>query len=444
MDSFSKTEDTVNLEDAEFKITSTSTADVYTIYNEKTQQYLLNKGANDFFTTTASNMKIAATTDSNPGTFCICQTGGTRYVVFYNAKMNFNANSTYSAGFAGSYELVLLEKQDQESAGDVIPGYKRVSQITSGKNYLISYIYQDNNKKDHVIILYPENGTSAQTKLVGEKTTRTTPTQCTLTITGIGEGTTTAVVDGMTYSISCEGNEKIRLAAGQSYDLGSSEVTVADSSVAAIETQTVKKDKMSDYNTAVKNSLTTFKEEVNASAQLQDIEFIATADGSAYTLYNPNTKYYLLNSNATTYFTTDKATQNITKVDGQDSFEIQSPTNKGYVYFYNENMGFDRVSSKDGYTDKGDFALEFLEKQSTVSDSDPIPGYKRVSRITSGRKYLIMQFVTNASETNIILLYPQNGIANQTKLYRQVTEEEKNTESFENRKNNSNDRWKDI
>ena len=425
MDSFSKTEDTVNLEDAEFKITSTSTADVYTIYNEKTQQYLLNKGANDFFTTTASNMKIAATTDSNPGTFRICQTGGTKYVVFYNAKMNFNANSTYSAGFAGSYELVLLEKQDQESAGDVIPGYKRVYQITSGKNYLISYIYQDNNKKDHVIILYPENGTSAQTKLVGEKTTRTTPTQYTLTITGIGEGTTTAVVDGMTYSISCEGNEKIRLAAGQSYDLGSSEVTVADSSVAAIETQTVKKDKMSDYNTAVKNSLTTFKEEVNASAQLQDIEFIATADGSAYTLYNPNTKYYLLNSNATTYFTTDKATQNITKVDGQDSFEIQSPTNKGYVYFYNENMGFDRVSSKDGYTDKGDFALEFLEKQSTVSDSDPIPGYKRVSRITSGRKYLITQFVTNGSVTNIILLYPQNGVANQTKLYRQVTEEEK-------------------
>ena len=37
MDSFSKTENTVNLEDAEFKITSTSTADVYTIYNEKTQ-----------------------------------------------------------------------------------------------------------------------------------------------------------------------------------------------------------------------------------------------------------------------------------------------------------------------------------------------------------------------------------------------------------------------
>ena len=229
----------------------------------------------------------------------------------------------------------------------------------------------------------------------------------------------------MTYNIRCEGNEKIRLAAGQSYDLGSSEVTVADSTVAAVETQTVKKDKMSDYNSAVKGSLSTFKEEVNASAQLQDIEFIATTDGNAYILYNPNTKYYLLNSNATTYFTTSKATQNITKVDGEDSFEIQSPTNNGYVYFYNEKMGFDRVSSKDGYTDKGDFALELLEKQSAVSDSDPIPGYKRVSKITSGRKYLITQFITNGSETNIVLLYPQNGIANQTKLYRQVTEEEK-------------------
>ena len=195
--------------------------------------------------------------------------------------------------------------------------------------------------------------------------------------------------------------KKIRLAAGQSYDLGSSEVTVADSTVAAVETQTVKKDKMSDYNSAVKGSLSTFKEEVNASAQLQDIEFIATTDGNAYILYNPNTKYYLLNSNATTYFTTSKATQNITKVDREDSFEIQSPTNNGYVYFYNEKMGFDRVSSKDGYTDKGDFALELLEKQSAVSDSDPIPGYKRVSKITSGRKYLITQFITNGSETNI-------------------------------------------
>lgn len=302
LDSFSQTEDTVKLEDAEFKITSTGTTDVYTVYNEKTKQYLVNTGANNFFTTTSGNMKIAATTGSNPGTFRICQENGKRYVLFYETQMNFNATGDYpTTGSTEGYELVLMEKQDQESTDDVIPGYKRVSRITSEKNYLISYIYRDSDKKDHVLILYPANGTSAQTKLVGERGTRTTPTQCILTITGVGEGITTAVADGMTYNIRCEGNKKIRLAAGQSYDLGSSEVTVADSTVAAVETQTVKKDKMSDYNSAVNGSLSTFKEEVNASAQLQDIEFIATTDGNAYILYNPNTKYYLLNSNATTY-----------------------------------------------------------------------------------------------------------------------------------------------
>ena len=423
LDSFSKTEDTVSLEDAEFKITSTGATDIYTIYNEKTQQYLVNTIASSFFTTTSSNMKIAATANSNPGTFRICQTGGTRFVVFYNAQMNFNANTNYSADFDGSYELVLLEKQDKESADDVIPGYKRVSRITSGKNYLISYIYKADNK-DHVIILYPANGTSAQTKLVGEKTTRITPTQCTLKITGVGEGTTTAVVDGVTYNINCEGNEKIRLATGESCVIGSSEATVADTNIAVAETKTVTKDKVSDYNSAVANDLSTFKTEVNANVQMQDMEFTVKADGDAYTLYNAKTKNYLRNSNAKSYFTTAKARQKITKADGQDSFEIQSIDDNSYVFFYNQNMGFDRVSAKGSFADKGDFALEFLEKQSAVSDSDPIPGYKRVSEITSGKNYLIAQYITKDSKTDIILLYPVNGIENQTKLYRQVKEKE--------------------
>ena len=368
-------------------------------------------------------MKIAATANSNPGTFRICQTGGTRFVVFYNAQMNFNANTNYSADFDGSYELVLLEKQDKESADDVIPGYKRVSRITSGKNYLISYIYKADNK-DHVIILYPANGTSAQTKLVGEKTTRITPTQCTLKITGVGEGTTTAVVDGVTYNINCEGNEKIRLATGESCVIGSSEATVADTNIAVAETKTVTKDKVSDYNSAVANDLSTFKTEVNANVQMQDMEFTVKADGDAYTLYNAKTKNYLRNSNAKSYFTTAKARQKITKADGQDSFEIQSIDDNSYVFFYNQNMGFDRVSAKGSFADKGDFALEFLEKQSAVSDSDPIPGYKRVSEITSGKNYLIAQYITKDSKTDIILLYPVNGIENQTKLYRQVKEKE--------------------
>ena len=85
------------------------------VYNEKTKQYLVNTGANNFFTTTSGNMKIAATTGSNPATLRICQENGKRYVLFYETQMNFNATGDYpTTGSTEGYELVLMEKQDQE------------------------------------------------------------------------------------------------------------------------------------------------------------------------------------------------------------------------------------------------------------------------------------------------------------------------------------------
>lgn len=199
-----KNDISLNLTDAEFTFTSTGTTDIYTIYNEKTKQYLVNTNASSFFAATSINMKVAATADSNPGTFRICQEGGTRYVLFYETQMNFNATSAYpTTGSTQGYELVLLEKQETESADDVIPGYKRVSRITSGKNYLISYIFNKNNK-DHVIVLYPTNGTANQTKLLGDVKKIVTPTQVTVTIKANEIGRTTTVIDGVTYNIVCD------------------------------------------------------------------------------------------------------------------------------------------------------------------------------------------------------------------------------------------------
>lgn len=205
LSSFSEADDTtLDLTDAEFTFTSTGTTDIYTIYNEKTKQYLVNTNASSFFAATSINMKVAATADSNPGTFRICQEGGTRYVLFYETQMNFNATSAYpTTGSTQGYELVLLEKQETESADDVIPGYKRVSRITSGKNYLISYIFNKNNK-DHVIVLYPTNGTANQTKLLGDVKKIVTPTQVTVTIKANEIGRTTTVIDGVTYNIVCD------------------------------------------------------------------------------------------------------------------------------------------------------------------------------------------------------------------------------------------------
>lgn len=205
LSSFSEADDTtLDLTDAEFTFTSTGMTDIYTIYNEKTKQYLVNTNASSFFAATSINMKVVATADSNPGTFRICQEGGTRYVLFYETQMNFNATSAYpTTGSTQGYELVLLEKQETESADDVIPGYKRVSRITSGKNYLISYIFNKNNK-DHVIVLYPTNGTANQTKLLGDVKKIVTPTQVTVTIKANEIGRTTTVIDGVTYNIVCD------------------------------------------------------------------------------------------------------------------------------------------------------------------------------------------------------------------------------------------------
>ena len=137
-------------------------------------------------------------------TFRICKENGERYVIFYYTNMDFNANRLYNASFTdGTYEVVLLEKKDKAEAGDIVPGYQRVSKVTSGKKYLIANIFNKDNK-DHVIVLYPTNGTGNQTKLLGAAEKRITPTEATVTIKANEIGRTTTVIDGVTYNIVCD------------------------------------------------------------------------------------------------------------------------------------------------------------------------------------------------------------------------------------------------
>lgn len=205
LNSFSEADDTtLDLTDAEFTFTSTGTANVYQVYNESKKVYLTNETyAGTFFSSTAVNNMLVTPTDSSD-TFRICKANGERYVIFYSTNMDFNSNGTYNASFtAGSYELALLEKKDSVEAGDIVPGYKRVSSITSGKKYLISYIFSKDNK-DHMIVLYPTNGTANQTKLLGDVKKIVTPTQATVTIKANEIGKTTAVIDGVIYNIVCD------------------------------------------------------------------------------------------------------------------------------------------------------------------------------------------------------------------------------------------------
>ncbi len=96
-----------------------------------------------------------------------------------------------------------MRKKDKAEAGDIVPGYQRVSKVTSGKKYLIANIFNKDNK-DHVIVLYPTNGTGNQTKLLGAAEKRITPTEATVTIKANEIGRTTTVIDGVTYNIVCD------------------------------------------------------------------------------------------------------------------------------------------------------------------------------------------------------------------------------------------------
>lgn len=157
LDSFSSSSNkNIRISDAEFTFTGSGTA--WRIYNESKNVYLTNGNANSFFSSAAEDLKVTPV----DGGFRICKSNGQRYIIFYFPEMNFNANTDYQANYGnGSYELTLLEKKQSSSGDDIVPGYQAATEITSGKKYLIAYQFNGS-----VIVLYPENGTGNQTKLV--------------------------------------------------------------------------------------------------------------------------------------------------------------------------------------------------------------------------------------------------------------------------------------
>lgn len=424
LSSFAADADTsLDFENAEFTVSSVEgQEDIYTIKSEKAGLYLTNvSGAGQFFSTDAGNMKIAKTEGKD--TFRICKADGKRFVILYKKNMDFNSNTGYSDG-DDQYELTLLEKQEKISDDDPVPGYKVVTEVTSGKKYLISYIWTDGS----VIVLYPTNGTANQTKLVSVKDLSVAPKATTVTITGVAEGQTEAVIDGITYKINCKGNPKINMVAGQTqFFEGVQEYSSADANVATIEAGTESRNALFDCEGYSNGNLDGYSETPNWDINMLEAEFTVEKVGDNYTLYSPVEQKYLVNQNATNYFTNEAITQSLTPVenaDGTISFEIRRVSddnlNDRYVYFFYERMAFDAVSAKAGFETRGDFAFEFLEKQDTITNLDPIPGYKRVSEITSGKNYLVTEYYENDTESGIIVLYPRIGITNQSKLYQAV------------------------
>ncbi|MBQ8856672.1 MAG: discoidin domain-containing protein, partial [Lachnospiraceae bacterium] len=229
LDSFSNTVGMADLEDAEIVLTNVE-GNIYKAYHPATEKYLykttnvqLSKADS---ADTAEQQLVFEPTVADDGTVTYKfyrASDNARYTVFYNTQMNFNAMSGYNATWTdGSYELVLLEKQDTVSNDDVIPGYTRAAEITSGNTYLIAYIWTDGS----VIVLYPDAASANdQTKLVGDTVN---VAKNVITITGIAPGETTAVVGEVTYNITVNDPTKSPSYAGRDIPVSEMTATAGD------------------------------------------------------------------------------------------------------------------------------------------------------------------------------------------------------------------------
>lgn len=434
LSSFSDTaDDSLDIADAEWTFTAAEGENTYAVYNKSINKYLVNtqdtNGTITFADTAGNGIEVVKEGNQDNGpTFRLKSGGTTRYVIFFLTNMNYDAMGSYNPGEQYKqykYDLVLLEKQDAVSEDDVIPGYKVASEVTSGKNYLITYPFGEGDAK-RSIVFWPASGGSQsdRTKMLGEVKTVVNSATRKLTITGVGEGQTTAVIDDMTYHINCLGNRKINLVPGEKYFIeGAQEYESANEQIASIETGTESRKALFDCEHVSNNNLDGYSQVPNWDIDMAGAEFIVDSpEDGLYTIYSPIEEVYLENANASSYFGSLEITHSLSPSmkDGITSFEIMRVSddnlNNRYVYFFYEKMAFDAVSIKEGFESRGDFGFEFLEKSDTITNLDPIPGYRLASEIVPGKSYLITEYYGDG----IIVLYPRNGIENQSKLYQSV------------------------
>ena len=175
----------------------------YTIYNQSENQYLTNTDGSHYFDSYAVTHSLNRV-ENTDGTYSfeIRRVSNNRYVYFYRDKMAFDAVSEKTENFInkGDFAFEFLEKKDSISNLDPIPGYQRVSEIKSGHSYLITEYYHDNAFGDVIIILYPRNGITEQSKLC-----RTVTIEGVLvTAVGTNGQKTNITVDGDAYEVSIQ------------------------------------------------------------------------------------------------------------------------------------------------------------------------------------------------------------------------------------------------
>ncbi len=417
----------IQIEDAEFTFQETNTANSWKIYNEDTGLYIENHDAGNMFSSSECTMTVTPETESD-GTKTFKIKNGARPIFFYETNMDFNSQSSDPGKPA---KMILLEKQNVESDQDIIPGYTRASEVTDGGKYLITYQWTDNS----IFVLYPVNGgTGAHTKLAAVNPD-------VILITGVEEGRTNVTIDGVAYKINvADPFESIALEKGEDYFVPTESLeTVLDGgNTLGIEKIDRIKEGLFDHVADRAFSLDGYAEEVNEDINLSDAEFTFTASDSNWIVSHGD--LYLSNpERANAFFSEDSA--KIKATAGSDNTfrlaraealpttnpnvslkEDKGPNSPiGSLVFYYREMNFrsygtdQKAGTTHGASPYGQHAsydLKLLEKQETVSDDDILPGYQAVSSITSEKQYLI-SYIWNE---HVFVLYPENGIANSTKL----------------------------
>lgn len=476
---FNAADSGLDIRNAEMTITKADGTDTYKVYSEGLDLYFSMKhptagvGIGHTFSKGEFAIKIykdAANKDMTRNTFNI--QAHDRSIFFFLTAKCFDgqdyANDVYDTAqnpnIQGEFTFLRKmteEELKQEKAEDVdwsdtsldlvAPGYKVAKSIVSGKKYLIGYKWSNNADtevnfgKAGIIIFYPTalvNGNAVTTKRTFTKLvygTRTVKDPGSVVIKGKRPGTTYITVDGVRYTIQVLAQDEIEVDEEITIPKGGKrffrtdnpeDVTSSDPSVVTFSSlgDEGKGEAPALYNAKIKPSGTHTLEQVyemqvpNWSIDMRDAELVVTQEGENYSIFSEFENKYLVNLDAKEYFSQTKVLQKLTKVAGEDSFDIQrqhaTSKNGRYVYFHYPFKGFD------GYSDRssknGDYGMEFLEKKDIKSDADLIPGYQRVGKITSGKKYLITNIYHDdvSDEDVIIVLYPKNGFKEQNKMFK--------------------------
>ena len=343
----------LELTDAE--CTFTKNSDKYQVFNETTQQYLTFKGtASEYFSTDSLDITI---TPQNDGTVQITNVYGdsnsSGAMMFYENQRNWNRTHAVNDS-SGQYNLTLWERTENAPADSKIPGYQKAT-ITNdnidGKSYLITA-----EVGDKIVLLYPDN--SKKERLLGdiEQAIIRTPvkveeaTKATVTITGVNEGFTKAVIAGIEYCVQVTTDHTVYGKVGEDFEIalsGSYEIKEGQDKATVTE---VGEGTYSPYDHVAQtnNSIDGFSKEKNQDISIANAEFTFTKDeeNANQWFIKWGDKYFINDKESRELFGTDPVSLKVAKTsENASTFQFSSSGADRYFVFFVQQMNFNAVGS---------------------------------------------------------------------------------------------------